>query len=335
MTAAPAHSSVNPPQRPPPGNDRDETLPPTLWQLIVRWATRATVAALMLSLVFHIAGWQVARFVMVGGGIPTAGGGDGDDNGTIEMAVMTEGELDAIQGADVEVSTPSVPDAPIAIDVPQISVTEEGMGEGEGGGGPGEIGEVGDVGGGGDIGTGGEGLGLGGGGGGGASFFGVEAVGNRFAYIVDVSASMDEFRMAALRRELTKSIEGLLETSHFIIVKYSSESHIVGDVQGWQEASPNVKRKMKGHIEALMPEDNTLPVPGFQLVFQHRPRPDAIYFMTDGDFTDEEADQIIAMYKTYKAPVHCIVLGYQGGEPRMRKIARATKGTYTYVRADK
>ncbi|CAG1009484.1 hypothetical protein PHYC_03708 [Phycisphaerales bacterium] len=335
MSAAPAHAgmgkSANRPQ--PPGNDRDESLPPTLWQLVVRWVQRATVAAVTLSLLFHLAGWQVARFVMVGGvGAATAGAGDSE--GAIEMAVLTEGELDAIQGADVEVSTPSVPDAPIAIETPQITTGDEGTGEGEGGGSPGEIGEIGDVGGGGDIGSGGEGLGLGGGGGG-ASFFGVEAVGNRFAYIVDVSASMDEFRMNALRRELHKSIEGLLETSQFMIVKYSTESTLVGTEDGWQEASSNVKRQMKGHIEALMPEDNTIPVPGFNLVFAHRPRPDAIYFMTDGDFSDDEAEAIIAMYKTFKTPVHCICLGFQGGEPRMRKIARATKGTFTFVRADR
>lgn len=321
---------------PPPGpadgppNDRDGTLPPTLWQLVMTWAARGTVVALAISLLIHVAGWQVARFVLVGGS--GGGGSGGEDAGMVEMAVLSEGELDAIEGADVELSTPTVPDAMVSVDTPMVVTPEGGMGE-EAGGGAGEIGEIGDMGGGGEISSGGDGIGLGGGGGGGASFFGVEATGNRFAYIVDVSASMDEFRMNALRRELHKSVEGLLETSEFMIVKYSTESRVIGEVNGWQEASPNVKRKTKSAIDALVPEENTLPVPGFTLVFSHRPRPDAIYFMTDGDFSDADADAIIAMYRTYKSPVHCICLGFQGGEPRMRKIARATKGTYTFVRA--
>lgn len=132
-----------------------------------------------------------------------------------------------------------------------------------------------------------------------------------------------------------RSIDGLLETSEFLVVKYSTESRVVGGVNGWQEASPNAKRQMAEAIAALVPEDNTLPVPGFTVVFSHRPRPDAIYFMTDGDFSEADADAIIAMYRTFKAPVHCICLGFQGGEPRMKKIARATKGTYTFVKADR
>jgi hypothetical protein len=146
---------------------------------------------------------------------------------------------------------------------------------------------------------------------------------------------MDVFRMNALRRELARSIEGLLENSQFLVVKYSSVSQIVGPVEGWQEASGNTKRKMRAAIEGLNSEANTVPVPAFNIVFAHRPRPDAIYFMTDGDFSDEDADAIIDMYKVYKSPVHTICLGYQGGEPHMKKIARATKGPYTFVRADR
>lgn len=333
MSTAHTHPvPISPPQG--PGNDRDAVLPLTLRQLLIRWLMRGGIAALLISLVVHAIGWQVAARVGVGGEY-TPGAGPESDGGLIEMAVLSEAELDALDGADIDVSTPSVPDAPIAVDTPEISI-DSGIDEDAGGSTSGDIGDVGDVGGGGDIKSGPDGVGLGGGGGGGgASFFGVEAVGNRFAYVVDVSGSMDEFRMAALLRELKRSIDGLLETSEFMIVKYSTEAAIVGDVQGWREASPNSKRAVRAAIDLLTPEAQTLPVPGFNIVFAHRPRPDAIYFMTDGDFSDEDADAIIAMYRTFKAPVHGICLGYEGGEQRMRRIARATKGTYTFVRVNK
>ncbi len=60
------------------------------------------------------------------------------------------------------------------------------------------------------------GSGEGGAGGGGAKFFGVEARGSRFIFIVDVSGSMEGGKIVTLRSELTKSIDGLAENSLFI-----------------------------------------------------------------------------------------------------------------------
>ncbi|MDX2132519.1 MAG: VWA domain-containing protein [Planctomycetota bacterium] len=326
--------NTTPTQHAPPqiGNDRDAVIPPTLGELLLRWIGSAAVLALLASLGLHLAGWQISRFIQIGPSTRAQQGGE--DDGSVEMAILSQGELDAIIGSAIDAGTPSVPDA-LPEDVGMTADIPEAIGgEGELGGEPGQIGEVGDVGGGGDIGGGGEGSGLGGGGGG-ASFFGVEATGHRFAYIVDVSASMDDVRMNALRRELIRSVEALLETAQFMIIKYSSDAKQIGDVEGWQEASPAVRRAMRAHIDGLLAEANTFPVPGFEIVAARRPRPDAIYFMTDGEFSDDDTTRIIAMAKQMKVPVHGICLGSQEGETRMRAIARATKGTFTFVRLDR
>jgi len=315
-----------------PGNDRDAQLPPTLGDVVLMWLTRTSVVALGLSLLVHVFGWLIASFVVVGHSGGRGGEGSGDGEGVVEMAVMTEAELAGIEGGSIGVDTPSVPDGLVEATPELAGIMGGGLSDDAGGGTVGDIGEAGYAGGGGDIGSGGDGIGLGGAGGGGASFFGVEASGNRFAYIVDVSTSMEGIRIEALRRELARSLNALLETSQFMVVKYSTESTILGDSGGWQEASPNVKRKMGALISALEPEATTVPVPAFGIVFGKKPRPDAIYFMTDGEFSDAEVEQVLAMNKPYKVPIHCICLGGNEGEARMKKIAKATKGTYTYVR---
>jgi hypothetical protein len=313
------------------GNDRDGSLPPPLGTILLRILHHAAMIAACLSLLLHVAGYFVARGYRIGSLLSLS---SGDSSAPVEAAIIIEGaDLADAPGAALEVDAPAVPDVVMEADLPLIP-----SGEGESdfaGGGLGGLGEIGDldgVGGAGNIGGGAAGLG---GGGGGASFFGIEASGNRFAYVVDVSASMDELRMSALKRELTRSIDRLLETSEFMVVKYSTESRLVGPGNGWQTASANTKREMKALIELLQPEENTLPVPAFNIVFAHRPRPDAIYFMTDGDFSDDDADAIIDLSRGHKVIVHCICLGFQGGEPRMRKIAKATRGTYTFVRTDR
>jgi hypothetical protein len=203
-----------------------------------------------------------------------------------------------------------------------------------------EIGDVGSLAGGGDISMGGgEGSGLGGSGGGGASFFGVEAQGNRFAYIVDISGSMNEpvaaehegTRIQALRAELTRSTQGLLETSHFVIVDFSSDADVLGEKKEWAEASPAEKKKYKTLIATLSPGGGTNPLPGFEIVFNMRPRPDAIYFMTDGEFDSSVVDQVMELNKQYKVPIHCICLGSRSGEENMKKIAKGSRGTFTFI----
>jgi hypothetical protein len=316
------------------GHERETSLPPTLRELLLTIAKHAIIAGIVISLLVHATGWIVARYVTVGGYAPSATG-SGDD-GAIEMAVVTEAELQGIEDAAIGMDTPSVPEAAVS-DVPLAEVMDAAPGDG-GEGSLGELSDVGPAGGGGDIsGDGGGGLG-GSGGGGGASFFGVEAQGNRFAYVVDVSGSMDELmgeqrRIGVLRTELSRSINSLLESSSFVIVKFSTESKILGESEGWTEAGDAGKRAARRPIDGLLPEGSTIPLPAFEIVLGLRPRPDAVYFMTDGEFPEEMADEILLMSKKFRIPVHCICLGSAAGETVMKKIAKGTRGTYTFVPA--
>jgi len=173
-----------------------------------------------------------------------------------------------------------------------------------------------------------------GGGGGGASFFGIEARGSRFAFIVDVSGSMNADRMAALQRELTQSILALVEQSQFTIVVYNSQAFSLTKSK-WMPADEDSKAFIRVEIAGLQASGDTNPIPAFQAVFAMKPRPDAIYFMTDGEFADNDA--VIAMLArlndqaSKSVPIHCVTLGEDAGVEVMKKIARRFRGTYRHV----
>lgn len=310
------------------GNDRDARLPPSLVQLIGKVATHIAVAAFVVSVVLHMGGVLVSRFVAVGA---TGTGHPMAEEGPVEMAVVTEAELASLVDSAMAVDAPAVPDVVVDDPLPG-GVADATPGDDQATGG--DLGDIGPLAGGGDISV-GSGSGLGGsGGGGGASFFGVEAQGNRFCYIVDVSGSMAGTRMDRLRHELTVSIKGLLETSQFIVFPFSTEAMTMEERKVWTDSSVNGKRWAEVQIARLTPDGGTNPGPAFKNAFTIRPRPDAIYFMTDGAFAgdaDVTAQEIIRNAREYKVPVHCICFGDDSSEQRMKLIARQTRGSYTFV----
>lgn len=180
------------------------------------------------------------------------------------------------------------------------------------------------------------GSGLEGAGGGGAKFFGIEARGRRFAYLCDVSGSMDDERLAALKRELQSSIDELSSGSSFSIILFSSESRMLtGD--GWVDSGPKAREQVRTLLRGVTAMGGTEPLPGFALLFALRPRPDAVYFMTDGEFGRGQEDDIATKVAQLSrsgprpVPVHCITLVQTEGAKIMQLLAKVTGGKYRHV----
>jgi hypothetical protein len=155
-----ADGTVMPPQ---PPNDRDDTLPPSLWQLAVKWGSSLTVLALIVSLVVHISGGVIANFITMRGDLGSRGGGSG--GAPVEMAIGAAGPLSDLSDVAAGPSLPAVPEDVGGGSV-ELSMSSAGSGApgvsdgGEAGGS--ELGGLGgSLSGGGDISIGG---GLGGGG---------------------------------------------------------------------------------------------------------------------------------------------------------------------------
>jgi hypothetical protein len=305
----------------------------------VKWAPPATLMAIVLSLMIHLIAGGIAAIIHIGGAQAGGAGGSGGSN-AVGVAVMTESELGQMQSAGLETDAPAVADAPSAT-LPgadaELSVPDVAGAGGDQGGLSDGMGKLTSGMGAGDI-SGGPGLGTGGAGGGAASFFGVEARGTRFAYICDVSGSMDAGvgvgslkRIDILKSELSKSLDALLENASFFVGLFSTNAAPLGGRLEWISASDAGKQWARRTVPLIVAEGSTEPVNAFKIVFSLRPKPDAIYFMTDGEFLEEYAAQIARMNAEWRIPIHCITFVSREGEKVMRKIAADSGGTYTHV----
>lgn len=253
----------------------------------------------------------------------------GSSSSEVDFAVMTDAELSEIAAEELALEAPDSEASSAALemqaelDLGALEVDMSDLAE--------SMGEVSLQLGGGDL----EGVGLGVGDsvGSGASFFGVEARGNRFAFVVDTSGSMvNDGRLQSLQQELIRSITGLFSSSNFFVAFFDSGARPLGD-RGvvWAEATDSGKTWARAHILATRAQGATRPLAGFELVAMLEPRPDAIYFMTDGEFSDDEAERILSTFERRNIPIHCITFRSREGEALMRRIATATRGTYTHI----
>lgn len=308
-----------------PGTDEFVDAPAPDRHTVRRMLTHAAVTAWVISLLIHLALLVIAALITYQPSRAGGAGPPGEDE--VEMAVVTEAELMEIRQAALEAETPAVPDLP-APDPPSADTLASDLTSDLTG-----LSDVSDLSveiGGGDV-SGGS-MGIAGAGGGATSFFGVEARGNRFVYIVDVSGSMSiGGRMETLRDQLISSIDALIETAQFCVVAFNHAAWPLGGETKWMSASASGRRDAIRLIRGMEPSGGTVPVPAFQQVFTLRPRPDAIYFMTDGEFNPEYADEIARLNRETKIPIHCIAYMSPGAEPIMQKIARESGGTYRYV----
>jgi len=300
------------------------------------WLWNAATFGFALSIFIHVAGFLLSGFITIGSGTT---GGESGTAPPVEMALMTETELLAVVAESGGSESPLVQEVAASAES-EVRVEDSEALEGLVGDGPGPS-EIGDIGGGGDVSTGDGDLG-GGAGSGGARFFGIEATGSRFVYVVDVSGSMEGPRLERLRAELSMSIAELQEGAQFIVIPFATLAAPLGERSGWTEASPTGKRWARNTIAAELARarDGTVPLPGFQIAFVQRPRADAMYFMTDGEqFPAETEEELARLNGQFKIPIHCIRFGdgdieRPGGNPAektMKAIAKQSKGTYKFI----
>ncbi|MCC6426751.1 MAG: hypothetical protein IT435_08005 [Phycisphaerales bacterium] len=304
--------------------------------ILTRWLRNAMVVGLIISAAIHLSGIGIAGGIGIGGFGSGGVGAGGSAPPPVDFAVVPEVELTALAGTSILDSVPTPDVGTLDPDQARMdAMPSPGIGDPNAGLGDSASGEL-TIGGGSAL-SDGDGLGIGtgaGAGGGGASFFGVEAAGSRFAYIIDMSASMNwDGKIDVLRSELARSIEAMTEQNEFVVVLFSDMANIMGDRAQWVSASDAGKKWARRTIAALRPDGGTNPVPGFIAALQTRPRPDAIYFMTDGEFADPDgvAAEVNALNNQLKIPVHCLCFVTPASEPVMRKIANASGGSYTFI----
>lgn len=297
----------------------------------------AFVTGVMISLAVHATVLLILALITF-----TVGGGRSDAQGdlAVDFALMSDASLSGMNANAIEADTPSVEAAEdmsvevtLAVDGESADLAFD----------PTEIGDLSLGSSGGSVGDGG---GLDGGGGvsgDGASFFGVEASGRRFFYIVDTSGSMmtprDTPKIERLKAELSRSVRSLGAAAEYIIALFASNTDILEEPLGWRPATDRNRARTIGRIAELEAMGGTQPLGAFELAFQVEPQPDAIYFMTDAEAIDQSlSQQIQSLNRRAKVPVHCILFNTRQQLDRssdlrtlLERIARESGGSYTSV----
>ena len=301
---------------------------------------RASLAGLGISVLVHLVLLGIALLVRIDYKFADAGGGGAEP---VEFAMMSESDLNELTAVDVEEvvfeeiqadaemnqdllselgSQQSVSDLSDSI-APELniggaSISSTDVRAGSSGAGTGE----------------------------GASFFGLEATGKRFAYIVDRSGSMDTYlqsgemtRWELTQIELIRSVHGLAVNAEYFVVLYSSGPTPLFGSDEWIKGTVRNKASTSVAVMTQFPNGGTFPGEAFEMVFALEPRPDAIYFMTDGEFKERVPAQIAKLNRKFRVPIHCILFGesqnlqnFNKVEGMLKNIAQTSHGRYRHVR---
>lgn len=181
----------------------------------------------------------------------------------------------------------------------------------------------------------GNGIGIGSGkGGGGTSFFGVGGRGTRFAYIVDVSGSMEqEDRIRTAMAELQRSISALPDFAYFYVVLYSNDAVLPEFQESWQRASRSNIARMRSWLEAQKARGGTYPLQAFNLVFKLPQPADVIFFLTDGEIPGDTL-YFVRGYaeQTKQRPIiNTIGFSSEAGKELLIEFAKENRGVFRFV----
>lgn len=291
------------------------------------WVRRATLAGIAISIGVHLFMWLLAGLIVIF--TYSDSRNVGPPAGEVEFAVMTDQEFARIQAQELPEQAPVVPettadtsqptidllDTSLMADLSSVSLDLDDIGSSAGAGDVGAIS---------NSATGVSGTGT--------SFFGVEAEGSRIVYIVDFSGSMGVAgKWERTRQELIASIEELLEGASFLVVLFSSDAALIENRRTWSDAIDRNKKWVRAALSRIEPGGATVPMPAFLIAFATRPRADAIFFMTDGQFDEAVVAELQKMNMEMQIPIHCITFGDRSAERQMRQIAQDSGGTYTHV----
>jgi hypothetical protein len=163
-----------------------------------------------------------------------------------------------------------------------------------------------------------------------ATFFGVKADGRKFAFVVDTSGSMAQNnRYLRCRMELLRSLASMQYGQQYFVTFFN---HTVFSMPEHKlvDARPSQLKKTQEWVVGAVPLGGTEPWPGLMLAL--RLQPDAIYLLTDGQFSEDVIEKVIrAQPETKKIPIHTIAFESPQGALLLERISRVTGGQHTFV----
>ena len=164
-----------------------------------------------------------------------------------------------------------------------------------------------------------------------ATFMGVQAQGRRFCIIADRSGSMFGTKFEYLKNEILSTLDGMRSHTRVQMVLFNTHA-LPYPRSEWLHPRDD-RHEIAVWLGSLVADGDTNPTPAFAKAFELEPLPDAIFFMTDGQFDPRVVNQILRLNTVAQrsVPVHTITFVDRSSEAMMRKIAEDSGGKYRHV----
>jgi VWA domain-containing protein len=164
--------------------------------------------------------------------------------------------------------------------------------------------------------------------GGTTSFFGLKARGSKFVYVVDCSGSMSGRKLLAAKAEIYRSINAYKSSMKFYIFFYNSTPIAMPGKQLIPAVQAN-KTKAFNWVEHITTGGGTQPAPA--VLEALKLKPDAIWLLSDGLFSQQACDEIRQANSDGKVQIHTIAFHDNHGEAQLKRIAQENRGKYRFV----
>jgi ribosomal protein S27E len=156
--------------------------------------------------------------------------------------------------------------------------------------------------------------------------------GNAFCvcYIIDRSGSM-VIAFDYVKKEMLRSIQELQAEQLFHVIFFNAGEPMESPVGKMVHASDRNKIEAIRFIGTVVAAGRTDPRPAFRRAFALKPRPNLIYFLTDGDFDPDLLDDLRKWNSDHKTAINTIAFLERPAEALLKQIAQENSGTYTFV----
>jgi hypothetical protein len=195
-----------------------------------------------------------------------------------------------------------------------------------------------------------------------STFMGMKSSANKICFIIDYSASM-KGRDKVMRYELCKAIDKLPAVGSVAVIFFSGPTWVAGEnakalhgkwkgdnskngwkpVGGyepkrpkWLPVTPSNKKKLIKAVHDTPLTFGTVWDNSFEWAFYMNPKPDVIYFMTDGNANDKFKG--MDLIKTKRGGTKIYTIGYgapNGAKKPLEEIAAMSGGKSKFVDMDK
>jgi len=193
-----------------------------------------------------------------------------------------------------------------------------------------------------------------------SNFMGVKSKANKILFIIDYSASM-KGRDKVMRSELSKAIDKLPAVGSVAVLFFSGPTWVAGEDANalhknwsgsngggwkpndgykpvrpkWLPVTPSIKKKLIKYVHETPLTFGTVWDNSFDWAFYMNPKPDVIYFMTDGNSNKNFQGMDIIKKKKGRTKIYTIGYGAPAGaKAPLEEIAAMTGGKSKFVEMD-